>query len=432
MRSFQREQYQQRVAYTRTVTNLTLVLALCLTMIGHAEQYKLSANLDALIRVPEAYEITPQDLEKEFGKGRFHKNPYFQWLSEQKDRAIFKRSPAPNVTVDLTILNGEIPIEELIIDFDNGKFLGVTVSIFNRGDGGLISDTEFLRRFSATGKHLAKQLDARPRKREGNIRKGVMTDGYTWSSPRGKAVLLCNPDVGNYQQPEAKEFIRMRLARKDAKGIYQAALEKRSQATVRKSRLVTNVRKNDGYVFIHGIPMVDQGNKGYCVVASAQRLFEYYGIACDMHQLAQLAKSDPNRGTNALYINQQLGRIDYLFKTRFKCLAVSHEGQLVELKDDKYVGKVIPRRSYDKFITSNIEKGIPLLWSLELGIKPESPQISPQASGGHMRMIHGYNKAKNEIVFTDSWGAGHDFKTMNADDAYQVTRGLYLMTPTIN
>ncbi|MGB2403474.1 MAG: C39 family peptidase [Akkermansiaceae bacterium] len=414
------------------MANLTLVLAWCLTMIAHAEQYKLSANLDALIKLPEAYKITPEHLEREFGKGMFQKNPYFEWLSEHKDRAIFKRSPASNITVDLTILNGEIPIEELIIDFDNGKFLGVTVSIYNRGDGGSISDTEFLRRFSATGKHLAKQLDTRPRKRDGNIRKGVMTDGYTWSSPRGKAVLLCNPDVGNYKQPEAKEFIRMRLARKDAKGIYQAALQERSQATVRKSRLVTNVRKNDGYVYIHGIPMVDQGNKGYCVVASAQRLFEYYGIACDMHQLAQLAKSDPNRGTNALYINQQLGRIDYLFKTRFKCLAVSHDGQLVELKDDKYVGKVIPRRSYDKFITSNIDKGIPLLWALELGIKPESPQINLQTSGGHMRMIHGYNKAKNEIVFTDSWGAGNDFKTMNADDAHQVTRGLYVMTPTTN
>ena len=413
-------------------TSTTILFILCLTISVNAKQHLLSANLDSLINLPSAYEITPEHLEKEFINEQFSTNPYFQWLSELKDRAIFKRSPAANITVNLTILDGKIPIEELVVDFDKGKFLGVTISLFNRGDGGEISDAEFARRFIETGKHLGKQLEARPRKRKGNIRKGIMTDGYTWSSPRGKAVLVCNPDVGDHNNPKAKEFIRMRLARKDAKGIYEAALKERSQATVRKSKLAANVKENDGYVSISGLPMVDQGNKGYCVVASAQRLFEYYGIACDMHQLAQLAQSDPDKGTNSLYINEQLGRIDYLFKTRFKCLAVSHQGTMVELKDDKYVGKEIPRRSYDKFIITNIEKGIPLLWSMQLGIKPETPKINPQTSGGHMRIIHGYNKVKNEIVFTDSWGAGHNFKTMDADDAYDVTQGLYVMTPTTN
>ena len=301
------------------------ILTLGISTPNEAEEFKLEANLDSLITLPDAYQKTPEGLEKEFQQGNFESNPYFQWLTKDKDRAIFKRQPAPNLKVNLTILNATVPVEELIIDFQDGKFLGVTISIFNRGDGGQISNEEFSRRFSAAGKHIGKQLDARPRKREGNIRKGVMTYGYTWSSPRGKAVLLCNPDIEDPMNPQIKEFMRMRLAKKQAQGIYEAALKERSQATVRKSKLVTNVQKNKGYVFIKGIPMVDQGNKGYCVVASAQRLFEYYGIACDMHQLAQLAKSDPNKGTNSLYINEQLGRIDYLFKTRFVCLAVSHE-----------------------------------------------------------------------------------------------------------
>ncbi len=416
----------------RISSAICIISILFLAVSADAQRFELSANLDSLVNLPGAYKITPEDLEKEFNNKQFNNNPYFQWLSESKNRAIFKRSPAANITVNLTILDGSIPLDELIVDFDNGKFLGVTISLFNRGDGGEISDTEFTRRFVETGKHLGIQLQTRPRKRKGNIRKGIMTDGYTWSSARGKAVLLCNPDVEDHNNPKTKEFIRMRLARKDAKGIYEAALKERSQATVRKSRLAANVRENDGYVSISGLPMVDQGNKGYCVVASAQRLFEYYGIACDMHQLAQLAQSDPDKGTNSLYINQQLGRIDYLFKTRFKCLAVSHQGKMVELKDDKYVGKEIPRRSYDKFITTNIKKGIPLLWSMQLGLKPENPRINPQTSGGHMRIIHGYNIVENKIVFTDSWGAGHNFKTMDADDAYDVTQGLYVMTPTTN
>ncbi len=401
-----------------------------LTSFVNAEQYKLKADLDPFILLPEAYQKTPEDLEKHFSKGG--RNPYFRWLTKEKDRAIFKRRPSDNIEIEMTILDGKVPIEELIIDFRDGKFLGVTISVFNRGDGGRITSTEFARRYAAIGKHLGEQLATRSRKRVGNIKKGVMTHGFVWTSPRGKAVLLCNPDVEDPMKPKKMEFMRMRLARKDAKGIYDAALKERSSATVRKSQLVRNVKKDQGNVFISGIPMVDQGNKGYCVVASAQRLFEYYGIACDMHQLAQLAKSDPNKGTSSLYINKQLGSIDYLFKTRFSCLAVADRGGLVELKEGKYVGKKIQRRSYDKMIEKNINNGIPLLWSMTLGVKPEIPKINPQSSGGHMRMIIGYNKKDNTIIFSDSWGAGHEFKTMDAGDAYTVTKGLYVMKPTVN
>ncbi len=86
-----------------------------------ADEYKLEANLDSLIILPDAYQKTPEDLEKEFQKGNFESNPYFQWLTKDKDRAIFKRQPASNLEVNLTILNGTVPVEELIIDFQDGQ-----------------------------------------------------------------------------------------------------------------------------------------------------------------------------------------------------------------------------------------------------------------------------------------------------------------------
>ena len=98
----------------------------------------------------------------------------------------------------------------------------------------------------------------------------------------------------------------------------------RSVASVRKSALASNTKKEDDIVRILNIPMVDQGAKGYCVVASVQRLFEYYGISCDMHQLAQIAKSDPNSGTSSVETNKQLGAIDYLFKTRYECIGIKY------------------------------------------------------------------------------------------------------------
>jgi hypothetical protein len=223
----------------------------------------------------------------------------------------------------------------------------------------------------------------------------------------------------------------MRLSRREAGGAYEAAMQARAGASVKLSYLPLNVKKSgDGDVFIANIPMVDQGAKGYCVVASAQRLFEYYGIPCDMHQLAQIAGSDPERGTSILATNEELGRIDHLFKTRFTCIAVRQGFRLVELLEGKYVGPEVPKEKFFDSIYKSIDQGIPLLWSLEVGQFPEEPPLQEQTSGGHMRMIIGYNRTKQEILFSDSWGAGHELKRMDAENAFQATQGIFVMKPT--
>lgn len=69
------------------------------------------------------------------------------------------------------------------------------------------------------------------------------------------------------------------------------------------------------------------------------------------------------------------------------------------------------------------------MWGLQLGIFPENGEKAPQAGGGHMRLIIGYNEAKSEIIFSDSWGAGHERKSMAAPHACAATMGLYLLQP---
>lgn len=392
-----------------------------------AKKLVLAANIDPLVHLPEAYGKSPSDLDTIFDKGKYKTNPYYKWLTNKKDRAILKRHLSDQLKIDLTMLDGAVPIQEVVVDFEDDKFLGITISVFNRGDGGKISKEEFDRVNSTIFKHVSKQLDTKPTEKKGNVKRGIMTSGYIWSSPRGKAILEYNIEA-----PNKIEFIRLRMATKKSKGLYEAAIKLESQATVRRSSLPRNVVKKDGAVYIENIPMVDQGAKGYCVVASAQRLFEYYGIACDMHQLAQLANSDPDKGTNTMTINNELGAIDYLFKTRFSCEAVGHGNSLVKLKDNKYVGSKISESSFFNTIRRNIDTGYPLLWSLDLGQAAEEPNLNPQTSGGHMRMIIGYDDKKGKIIFSDSWGAGHEYKTMNASDVYGVTKGLFLLKPTID
>ncbi|MEX2579393.1 MAG: hypothetical protein WD342_10070 [Verrucomicrobiales bacterium] len=393
----------------------------------------LVADLDALIALPEAYGLKPEDLEAKYEQGDWRKNPYFKWLRADKSRAIFQRKDFAELKVDLTMLDGTVPVEEAIVDFEDGNFLGVTVSIFNRGDGGSISAEDFQERFRSMGRHLGEQLDVRPVRRKAKPTQGLLTSGWIWISARGKAVLEHNPEA-----PENTEFLRMRLAQRDAGGAYEAATRARAGATVKLSELPANVvRDGDGNVYVEDLPMVDQGFKGYCVVASAQRLFEYYGIPADMHQLAQIAGSDPNRGTSPIEINRELGAIDHLFKTRFECLAVRDGSGLVELVDGRYVGDPVPDEAFHKTVRKSIDEGIPLLWALEVGRFAEDPPLfsetegdSVQTGGGHMRMIIGYNDETNRLIFSDSWGAGHEFKTMDADEALQATHGLFLLKPT--
>jgi hypothetical protein len=46
-----------------------------------------------------------------------------------------------------------------------------------------------------------------------------------------------------------------------------------------------------------------------------------------------------------------------------------------------------------------------------------------------MRLIIGYNTKTQEVLYTDSWGAGHELKRMAAADAWTITTGLTSVEP---
>jgi len=147
----------------------TVILTATLLTAGHTPvvgQQSLTGDLDPFISLPGAYALTPDDLEKRFEQGNWSRNPYFKWLTEDKTRAIFQRKDMDNLKVDLTLLKGTVPIEEAVIDFKDGTLMGVTISIYNRGDGGTITTDDFNKRFVAMGKHIGEQLAIRPTKRE--------------------------------------------------------------------------------------------------------------------------------------------------------------------------------------------------------------------------------------------------------------------------
>jgi len=406
------------------------VLALLPFSLSAAKE--IPCDLDPLLTVPTNWEMTPDAFEAEY---TVENNRHFVWLTADRTRAKLSRKLYGNVLIGLGAFGGKVPVQEAIIDFADGKLNLITLSIYNRGDGGDITKDDFADRFTASGKAVGEALGTAPRRKDADPGAGLLTAGYSWySRETGIALLEHNEkamDGGD------REFLRLRLARPGAKGSLAASLtHSRGGASIRQGDLPNNLTKADnGDIFISSLPMVDQGDKGYCVVATVQRVFEYYGIGADMHQIAQIAEADPDRGTSTLLMAKELDKIDYRFRTRLDIIGMGRPGDMTDVKVRKgeyFVGKPVDERKFLKEIRSHIDSGLPLLWSLELGRFPEKPQLNPQTAGGHMRLIIGYNDKEEEIIFSDSWGAGHEAKRMKMSHAFQASHGLFVLKPTVH
>lgn len=378
--------------------------------------------------IPENWNMSMDEFEKKFSDGN---NKLFSWLTEDRTRAKISRKLYSNTEIDVTAFGGEVKVQEVIVDFADGKLNLISMSIYNRADSGSITLEDLDARYKVTGKAVGTLLGTTPQRKTADKSSGLLTEGFSWYSQKtGSAVLEHNEGALGKSE---REFLRLRMARPGASGSLAASmLHSRGGAAVRQGDLQNNVTKNDeGDVMIGNVPMVDQGDKGYCVVATTQRVFEYYGIGADMHQIAQISKADPSKGTSTLLMAKELDKIDYRFNTRLDIIGMGQPLTEVEEKNGEYyVGKAVEERKFFKELKSNIDKGMPLLWSLELGRYPEVPQLNPQTAGGHMRLIIGYNDEKGEIIFSDSWGAGHEDKRMKMSDAYNASHGLFVLRPT--
>ena len=387
-------------------------------------------SLDSLFSISSNWELTPEAFEKTFTNSKIRG---YRWLTKDRTRAIMSRQLYSSRKLQLVLGPEQVPVEEVLVDFEDGLLRVVTVSVYNRAESPKISPKVFEERFNLLGEFINQTTSAHPQKRSAKPQQGLLTEGLFWRSRTSLALLENN--VGAKAGGEL-EFLRIRLAHPQAKSpLAKAILNSRGGAAINISSLRHSVTKDEeGNVYVKGLPMIDQGKKGYCVVASAQRLFEYYGVGVDMHQLAQIADSDPDRGTSSLLMATELDAIDYRFKTRLDILAMrSSQGGLYDVKSSRgsYIfGKKVPQKKFYTSIRSSINEGIPLLWSLEVGLYPEEPKLLAQGGGGHMRTIIGYNDKKEHLIFSDSWGEGHEFKTMNMNDAFKATRGLFLLKPT--
>ena len=240
------------------------------------------------------------------------------------------------------------------------------------------------------------------------------------------------------------------------------------------------IRDPRGDVFVDNVPMVDQGQKGYCAAAAAERVLRYYGLDIDEHEIGQAAGTSAEEGTSTKDMKDAVDSIGRRFRLatvtlygdfekpveeRIQSLEkevssynkvakklkkpeigeniyITRRGSMIEydpravdeamdpevLKEMKVNGGL--KSKYKKFMADvhqYVNAGMPLFWSVKLGTYPETDL--PQARGGHMRLIIGYNDKKKELLYSDTWGKGHELKRMPADWAWTISRCLMVMKP---
>jgi hypothetical protein len=159
-----------------------------------------------------------------------------------------------------------------------------------------------------------------------------------------------------------------------------------------------------------------------------------------MDELAQLVSADSDRGASPSIMYGSLAKIDQRYNVRVKLVKIPAGYGLGSALKSKTELEHAQKATLHKVIPEYIDQGLPLLWCVLLdpgdtGVSPQPGQskLPPGFSGprvGHMRMIIGYNPKTNGVIYTDSWGAGHERKVMTMAEAEAMTTAVFSMAPS--
>lgn len=266
---------------------------------------------------------------------------------------------------------------------------------------------------------LSKQLGAPQKERFGEKAGRMNMQRWDW---RGHAILLAEAE-GEYV---GIQIVTSAFA--DAGGKVESVTD-----TIIRSRALANLEKREGGdVVIGDIPMVDQGPKGYCAPATAERSMRYLGIPADMYILANAGQTGFGGGTN----------VDMMLT-----------GMAAQIRSK--------RRSFDsweselkiKEIAKYIDKGLPIMWTLcstkgfndtankrtkerktvtdwatwreKVTAEAAANSLPKDKDTRHIVLIIGYNKDTNEMAFSDSWGDDFKERWITLQEAEQVSDGRF-------
>ena len=288
--------------------------------------------------------------------------------------------------------------------------------------------------------------------------------------------LLCNgtPLRAESPRPPRRDVLVAKSKKKGGSKSKQKPVLRLDKREIQTRRdLKDNVRSYRSKVWITRIPMVDQGQEPTCAIATIQRVLCYFTESpankppVSSEALKKRLGYSKKKGTNvgemleALRRNasslhlaceeiysvnmtdkallQAYNRYAERRKLKEKQVSISTKKADKDIKIEDYIGRIDyslwrrmrcnelsdGRGRVWRRIRESIDRGIPVLWSVELGLYQEKGL--KQKGGGHMRLIVGYDKAAEKIFYSDSWGFGHDRKEMPWDGAWAISTNMVVL-----
>jgi hypothetical protein len=351
---------------------------------------------------------------------------------------------------------------EAVVRFKDGSPASFMASYYNRGDSEeKLSERKFQNQVRDLIQSISSTLRVQPRPgNNASSRTGIREDSRIWQRPKIQFELAYSYTSSGSGGGFRAEYIRLVAKEFTSSEIPSHARDRVNPYEVRKN--VTR-EPTTGDVWIANIPMVDQGPKGYCAAATSERILRFFGQEVDQHQVAQIANTTSKGGTSSNELKtalQAVGRQygftfntiqdwdfedfreemedynDLAWKRGTRNVSLPHGGtwyiadlyQSVDPDTWKEL-KTKQRSDFRKFeerIRKYVNGGCPLAWSVTLGMFPEE---GVNGSGGHLRLIIGYNTRTKEILYSDTWGFGHEKKRMPLDQAFAITKSLFTLEP---
>lgn len=355
---------------------------------------------------------------------------------EKTEAANEKSRGAHSLRLSRTKIFG-VPAEQLKIEDERGVPAKIEIMFFNKGDSAATQGFGY--NSGKTNKEKAEFVKDAWREDAEAVARALAPLGKARPCSIGAGKLRRRAEMrahgGNafFLDAEKDEYVRIVIVPEN-----RAAELTSSVGTDRvKGNFSKNAeRRENGDVLIGNIPMINQGEKGYCVPATVERVLRYFGVKNpDMHEIAELAGTHVGGGTS---------------------MAALVKGLSPVLKRQK-LGFSSAKMSFTK-IRQCADKGIPMIWCmysvpayrerLEENTRERAGETDFSARAkklaamkkldlsytelreySHVCLIIGYNAKTKEICVSDSWGRGAEEEWIRFDDALAVSQSapLYIL-----
>jgi hypothetical protein len=240
---------------------------------------------------------------------------------------------------------------------------------------------------------------------------------YRWDW-RGHSILISEVE---------EEYVGIEVATQafaDAGG----KVERLKDVEIRAQAAGNVQRRENGDVVIQDIPMVDQGPKGYCVPATAERAMRYLGVPADMYVLAMAGGTGLGGGTVVNVLLEAVGK-----DIRRKGRSFDQWNGPLKIKDlTKYIDKGVPiiwgifssdewNSKANERTKKRAETTDWAAWKTEMAGINEKGAMAKDKESAHVVLIIGYNAETHEIAFSDSWGERYKERWMTLGEAESVS-----------